>query len=179
MPRPRRLPFADPIPFAAATLVLFLGVAVAGMWISGYLRHDVLTVRLNTSHAMWVESVQGSIQFVDETNTFPTMYSSGWQTSEPIGPLPSNTRLGLGWVSAELPVNNFSTARVINIKAVALPPAAIAAVFVVVAFALYRRCWRRFRRTAMGLCQKCGYDLRASAGACPECGTSREQTAGA
>ncbi len=44
------------------------------------------------------------------------------------------------------------------------------AVVVAVGSVVIRRRWLRRRRQAVGCCEVCGYDLRASQGRCPECG---------
>ncbi len=48
---------------------------------------------------------------------------------------------------------------------------------VVFGFSAAPLCWpvfRRRKRKKLGLCLKCGYDLRGSKGRCPECGTEFE-----
>jgi hypothetical protein len=169
--------FVQSLPLVFVGLALVIVVAVGGAWIGGYFRHDVLTLRLSPSHSLWVESVRGSVQFVNETNTFPTMYETGWQESDPVGPLPSNTRCGFGWVSVRVLVNDSSTSRTIGITAIAVPPALFIVAFSLLAVAALR-IWRRTnRRAALGLCSECGYDLRASSGLCPECGSPMQQPA--
>ena len=42
-------------------------------------------------------------------------------------------------------------------------------------FALYLPSRRRRKRKKLGLCLKCGYDLRASEERCPECGTAFDE----
>lgn len=180
MPRSRTHPRMPRLRLEGGIFALAVAIAFTVLWITGHYRHDVLTLRLTAEHSVWAETVRGSIQVVSETNTFPEMFQSGWQSSEAIGPLPSNSRWGFGWVSTTLPVNDGQTARTIGISALAIPPAVPAAVFGLVAVLALRTWYRAHRRQVEGRCPSCGYDLRASGDRCPECGAMvRGQPAGA
>ena len=50
------------------------------------------------------------------------------------------------------------------------------AAFVVFLPIVYLPGRRRRKRKKLGLCLKCGYDLRASKGRCPECGTTMQKS---
>lgn len=156
--------------------VIATGAAVAfvALWIAGYSRRDVFTVRLSASQAIWMESVRGSIQFVRERNTPPDMFESGWQVMRPTDPLPSNTRAGFRFVSTTAPIWDGTQSRTVGITALGVHPLVFVVLFGGIGAFAARRLWIRRRAAAEGLCPRCGYDLRSSPNRCPECGAAVE-----
>jgi hypothetical protein len=57
-------------------------------------------------------------------------------------------------------------------------PCVVLAVLPAVWFIFAARRFRRTRRSRLGLCVVCGYDLRASGDKCPECGVATARQAG-
>ncbi|MCH8964385.1 MAG: hypothetical protein IIB58_05455 [Planctomycetes bacterium] len=61
-------------------------------------------------------------------------------------------------------------------KTISFPHWLFVLVFSIPLFVAGKRVYRRRKRKKLGLCVKCGYDLRASKDRCPECGTEFEKT---
>lgn len=81
------------------------------------------------------------------------------------GPTGYGRFAGLAWGAARDRGRVTSRDMVAPLWAVVLPTAIAPAIL------LWRRLRAQRRRLAIGLCPRCGYDLRASPDRCPECGT--------
>jgi hypothetical protein len=102
---------------------------------------------------------RGKWEWSRERHPTGNVATSWFDMSSPLG------RVGFGWFADD--DVDATTAR-IRQRAVTFPlwlPAVLLALLPAVR--LYRRIRRPF---AAGLCQRCGYDLRATPGRCPECG---------
>ena len=90
------------------------------------------------------------------------MYGGGWSYTIP---RLWKSRAFDGWETDWVPKLGFNPLRFV------LPLWIPLLVFATLSSYLLRPIHRRRKRRKLGLCVKCGYDLRASKDRCPECGT--------
>lgn len=175
-------------------VVLLLAVAAigcAGLWVRSYDRSDL--VRYCAEDGAWELSVSTStnqlvFELASARDERPLTDVRGWRREmnekpEPAGDwrrdmatVPairhSGGAAGVDWFIADgRPDGDFIFPRV---RAVGIPLWFVTLVAGVVPFLAARttiRGRRARRRREKGLCERCGYDLRASAERCPECGT--------
>jgi hypothetical protein len=154
-------------------LSLLLFVATGVLWVRSYWHRDVFTLWFAERRACWVESCRGGgIQFVQMTNMATDQLESGWDVAFPADPLPTEMRLGFGFVPTTSPPNwDGGPSRQVYITVVVFPAYALMILLAVLPTTWAFTMIRRSRRVGLGHCLHCGYDLRASPDRCPECGT--------
>lgn len=150
-------------------------VATCALWVRSHSRRDVFVVRLGVGNDFWLETCRGGVQLVRGRSTPPhELYSSWWVVTFPAA-LPAASWHGFGAVSTTMPlIAGDGIARSLQLSVVTIPfyfITPLAAATPVAWLISYRR---RRRADRLGLCPRCGYDLRATPDRCPECG--REAT---
>jgi hypothetical protein len=156
---------------------LLLCVAVCVLWVRSYWRRDVFTLMDGHGGAQWVEMVRGGFQWVRFASVPADTYSTGWRVAPPTDALPSRPFIGFASLSRTIPLWDGTAVRQVPMSVVTIP-AWFVAIFAGILPALavsamfQRRFWWRH-----GVCQKCGYDLRATPERCPECGALSPQKA--
>jgi hypothetical protein len=167
--------------YALSVLCLILVVGTVALWVRSYWVRDSLGYTVEAPYAFTsISTAPGEIVFI-RTNAWALGIMSkeppkGWhRTTSQYASMPAQ------FAPKEFPV--FSVRFVWQRVAppfggepgliIALPTWVPFLLLSIVAVVPAVRPWRRHRRRKRGLCEKCGYDLRASPERCPECGTPR------
>lgn len=133
------------IALAISSCALCLLAALA--WGRGYWRRDVLTLKLDDSRAVWIESVRGGVQFVRAGNTPPNKFKTGWQVAPPASPAPRASFWGFrGWTGVVPPIWGGAAARPLRLEVLVVPSWAIILTTAVYPSLFLISRWRNRRR---------------------------------
>jgi hypothetical protein len=157
----------------AAAMSMLMCIAVCGMWVRSYSTHD-WTYGVPT-HSIAIHSSTGAVIF----EHFPYEIEDGWEYWSAKSNRYWSTFLSarghwwnyLGFAYDVIPALQGTT------HTFAVPdylPAVLTALLPVLWLARFGRARRHLRD---GLCQRCGYDLRATPDRCPECGLAAVRAA--
>jgi hypothetical protein len=176
----------------AAVLSLLLCVATAGFWGWSYwrfcgLQHSSMStsdVRINGLSGGWgtVIVAHQVLTPVTKQSNVLSLNFGGWRASAALNPqaimgralstarTEGFERAGLGWRHGR---KTWNVGTMSDERLLFLPCWLLVLVFAALPFNWCRSAMRRRQKARVGLCPKCGYDLRESPDRCPECGTPR------
>jgi hypothetical protein len=169
-----RIKFRRRLFASVCVLSLILCLATMGLWVRSYQYSDGIgyqrAVRNNVDDHWWIQSVVGELRFVGlRSTTTPSTNPPGWMYSSRLqnGEQLSGSKQGFNYATySQRPHHDF-IARVISVPHWFV----ISVLSIAPTYSLFSL-RRQSKRRKLGLCLKCGYDLRASPQRCPECGTA-------
>ncbi|MDB5329652.1 MAG: hypothetical protein JWP03_803 [Phycisphaerales bacterium] len=166
----------------ALVFSLLLCIAAAGLWARSYFVRDSLRFRGTGRDRNLLSSAHGemlAMTFFDDP-FFEDTYAGGvrWEkdnVDDIFGDwlLPTAVPRHAGFVYAHFQTIYLAgNGKPVNCRAVAMPYWFPATLFAIAPLIELRKRIRSRRTNQIGLCPKCGYDLRATPDRCPECGTA-------
>jgi hypothetical protein len=155
-------------------LSLLLCVAVCVLWVRSYYSgSEWATYQAADGAYFCAESCRGAVRFARGRSELVGNLPTGWNLFHGVNsfdvtwlrPEPAYEFLGIGFAATNNGVTGTAS------RWVSVPHAYLLAATLLLPA---RQAWvgvqARRRRTRVGVCPACGYDLRASPGRCPECG---------
>jgi hypothetical protein len=154
----------------ASALSLVLCIGTAALWVRSY--------RIWDSFEYWrtrdieLFSNWGELQLYVPTPAGPQDVGEGWEGDETCkaGPYSDSAGRFLGFGRTWVRIEGNDGKAIGREPLYWCPHWALVVVFAVMPAAVIAECVRQRQRFKVGLCQICGYDLRASKDRCPECG---------
>ena len=153
------------------TILCLIGLLLSvGLWGVSY--HGVTYKKMSKIEGMELFAIHGSLWVIVWTGTdmVGSDASCGWT----FGRVPDRMRRHgiIPWFESQ-------TVNMVQVSFLFLPLYIPVLILAILPFLTARRIRRRRKRKKLGLCLKCGYDLRGSKDKCPECGQEFETTCSA
>jgi hypothetical protein len=162
--------------FSGLSLLMFLAILV--LWIRSYWYLDDVWLFPNSQRFWVIRSAEGDLHVQQTWASAP--YWQGRRNEYSVMRLGTGSRyanlparwqvLGFGYGTAIVPSGS---ATVLTARLYYIPHFLAMLIFAILPGLWLTRKFRRSRskmRSVMGLCPRCGYDLRATPDRCPECG---------
>jgi hypothetical protein len=153
-------------------LSLLLCLATVGLWVRSYWRLDGLVhISIHgTSGEFRIESIHGELKTTVWHWPRPGSVP-GWRYYTVSHPR-NYAAESLNWPAVSFPGFRYQTfsGRGISYRGIFFPHWFLALLFAILPMMRLRAILRTRRRHRAGLCEHCGYDLRATPDRCPECG---------
>ena len=170
-------------------------VAAASLWVRSYWRGDTLDRRIlgmnadEGPHASWffmhqwnIESACGELHFgmrSVEQDGYSEWYTPRFEVRDYRDPVPfdlyrARRIAGFHWSSGHVDHGDWNATR--RYLTVIIPDWAVFAMMCLLSTASFYGWSHQRKQYSIGLCCKCGYDLRATPNRCPECGTIPKPT---
>jgi len=165
---------------AAGTSVVGFFV-ITLIYIRSFKVRDDLGLKLSTKHVVFVESARGKLRLMSVYDNFGIDYSSldmkqssahlsHHRPAERFDDMDWHDSWGWEWHRGAFEIGSSHYIGLNSMQVLTAPYWSVQLATLLFPMVLIRTQFRRNRRLKLGLCPRCGYDVRANSDRCSECG---------